>query len=586
MTLEAWVNPSSDMWGWRTVLLKETSNGLAYALYANDNAPNPAVTVNTGGRDQSAAGSSRLPRNAWTHLAATYNGSTLQLFVNGVLADSRALSGALLTSDGPLRIGGNGVWGEYFEGLIDDVRVYNRALTAAEIQADMMTAVERAPGQDAAVLSQTYSGKGKAVVDKQTFTVNDPTGQYALRVVNRGVTAAVITLNGRIVVGPGGSVLQEPAAGEVSTIEVPIAVRGGVNELVAAFFARRGTALTVEIVGTAVPPPPPAITITSPANGGVLTEGATVEIKIAATGVAPLSRVDLSVNGEPFSSDEGAPFAFLLTVPRGASYLTLRVGALDNNGATGVSDDVTVGVAPDPLTTVTGKVVNASGKAQAGADVQVSVNGLLAEVYHFDAPLANLPRLKGLTPQQTMFVSAANLRNPAGLFGADPFGFGLTSHVVRLTGYLRTTAAGPYTFTLGANAGGRLIVWGVPLVEIAEGDGSFQQASDTIWLPRGLIHVELLTFDNGTPEVQLSYEPPGKTSEVVPPALLIPAATPYDTLSGSTGAFSVTGVPTAFGNMTVSATFTPARGREVEATVGPVAPVAGGTTDVGTLRLR
>ena len=45
----------------------------------------------------------------------------------------------------PLRIGGNAVWGEYFSGLIDEVRIYNRALTAAEIQADMNTPIGPAP---------------------------------------------------------------------------------------------------------------------------------------------------------------------------------------------------------------------------------------------------------------------------------------------------------------------------------------------------------------------------------------------------------------------------------------------------------
>jgi hypothetical protein len=40
-----------------------------------------------------------------------------------------------------LRIGGNSVWGEYFSGLIDEVRVYNRALTATQIQTDMTTAI-------------------------------------------------------------------------------------------------------------------------------------------------------------------------------------------------------------------------------------------------------------------------------------------------------------------------------------------------------------------------------------------------------------------------------------------------------------
>jgi hypothetical protein len=80
--------------------------------------------------------------NAWTHLAATYDGATLRLYVNGVQSASRALTGAIRTSTGALRIGGNNIWtGEWFAGLIDEVRIYNRVLSAAELQADMAVAV-------------------------------------------------------------------------------------------------------------------------------------------------------------------------------------------------------------------------------------------------------------------------------------------------------------------------------------------------------------------------------------------------------------------------------------------------------------
>ena len=51
------------------------------------------------------------------------------------------MTGAIKTSTGALRIGGNSIWGEYFSGSIDEVRIYNRALSAAEIQTDMNTAV-------------------------------------------------------------------------------------------------------------------------------------------------------------------------------------------------------------------------------------------------------------------------------------------------------------------------------------------------------------------------------------------------------------------------------------------------------------
>ena len=44
-------------------------------------------------------------------------------------------------STGALKIGGNAIWGEWFKGLIDDVRVYNRPLSAVEIQDDSSRAV-------------------------------------------------------------------------------------------------------------------------------------------------------------------------------------------------------------------------------------------------------------------------------------------------------------------------------------------------------------------------------------------------------------------------------------------------------------
>ncbi|MGZ5359277.1 MAG: LamG-like jellyroll fold domain-containing protein, partial [Solirubrobacterales bacterium] len=50
---------------------------------------------------------------------------------------SRATAGAIQTTDNPLWIGGNSPYGEYFQGLIDEVRVYDRALSQADIQADM-----------------------------------------------------------------------------------------------------------------------------------------------------------------------------------------------------------------------------------------------------------------------------------------------------------------------------------------------------------------------------------------------------------------------------------------------------------------
>jgi hypothetical protein len=143
-TIEAWVRPTL-LSGWRTVALKESATGLAYALYAHDDVPRPAFTANFGGDDVSAPGAAALPVGAWSHLAATYDGAAMRLYVNGTLVRTRAATGTFISTSQPLRIGGNAVWGEYFAGSIDQVRIYDRALTAAQIVANSQVAVAAPP---------------------------------------------------------------------------------------------------------------------------------------------------------------------------------------------------------------------------------------------------------------------------------------------------------------------------------------------------------------------------------------------------------------------------------------------------------
>jgi hypothetical protein len=85
---------------------------------------------------------SPLAQGVWTHVAVTSDGATMRLYLNGVQAATAAVSGQLAPSAGALRIGGNTVWqGEYFDGTIDDVRIFDRARTGAEVQTDRDTPV-------------------------------------------------------------------------------------------------------------------------------------------------------------------------------------------------------------------------------------------------------------------------------------------------------------------------------------------------------------------------------------------------------------------------------------------------------------
>jgi hypothetical protein len=143
MTMEAWVRPSAAASGYRTVVMKERPGGHAWTLYSTYAAPRAEVYV-AGYRG--ASGTAPLAAGTWTHLAATVSDGSLRLYVNGTLVKTTALPGPLTSTDSPLRIGGNSFWAkEFFAGLIDEVRIYNRALSATQIQADMNTAI--APDQ-------------------------------------------------------------------------------------------------------------------------------------------------------------------------------------------------------------------------------------------------------------------------------------------------------------------------------------------------------------------------------------------------------------------------------------------------------
>jgi Concanavalin A-like lectin/glucanases superfamily len=78
-----------------------------------------------------------VPVNRWSHLAVTYDGAMLRLYVNGSEVSSRATTGAIKRTTDPLWIGGNRPYGEYFRGLIDEVRVYDRVLSPRDVRADM-----------------------------------------------------------------------------------------------------------------------------------------------------------------------------------------------------------------------------------------------------------------------------------------------------------------------------------------------------------------------------------------------------------------------------------------------------------------
>ena len=106
----------------------------------------PAGGGTIGGITGHADGQAADPPRRWSHLAVTYNGAMLKLFVNGDQVSSQATSGLILKTADPLWIGGNHPYGEYFEGLIDEVQIYDRALSPSAVRAEMSTPIGSATG--------------------------------------------------------------------------------------------------------------------------------------------------------------------------------------------------------------------------------------------------------------------------------------------------------------------------------------------------------------------------------------------------------------------------------------------------------
>jgi hypothetical protein len=81
-------------------------------------------------------GESPLPAGKWVHLAGTFDGSTMRLYLDGQACGTLARPGSLLPFSGRLVLGNYDVGhAAFFSGLLDDVRVYQRVLPAEEIRA-------------------------------------------------------------------------------------------------------------------------------------------------------------------------------------------------------------------------------------------------------------------------------------------------------------------------------------------------------------------------------------------------------------------------------------------------------------------
>ena len=162
-----------------------------------------------------------IPENTWTHLASTYNGFRLKIYVNGQLVNTLNVQRSVCVNDNPLAIGAKYVPAQnenmnFVEGMLDDVRVYDNALSVTQIRALMGS------GEPEAEILQFSAG---------AFSAEEGGGEASVTVVRSGsvgqVSVAYTTGAGSATEGADYSFTQgflEWADGDGAnkTISVPI----------------------------------------------------------------------------------------------------------------------------------------------------------------------------------------------------------------------------------------------------------------------------------------------------------------------------------------------------------------------------
>ena len=151
ITISAWINRRTQLTNGQeqTIARKDEGGGYLYHFRQGNlgNDPNNDLLVYTPGAGAShhTAANLSLGINTWHYAAVTYDADTdrVKIYLDGqeVLNEEDTVSGGYSSGSGALTIGSLRGTANFHDGSIDDVRIYNRALTQAEIQADMNTAV-------------------------------------------------------------------------------------------------------------------------------------------------------------------------------------------------------------------------------------------------------------------------------------------------------------------------------------------------------------------------------------------------------------------------------------------------------------
>lgn len=135
-TIEGWVNPRGSGFARIFFAQASTSNFVSLGTNTGNTIYFYVIKNNT---TVSVATTAGIPQNQWTHVAARWTSatSTAEVFFNGVLQSTVAGGSSSTGTSGLVTIGARTGGSQYFNGQLDEVRVWNTALSACQIQANI-----------------------------------------------------------------------------------------------------------------------------------------------------------------------------------------------------------------------------------------------------------------------------------------------------------------------------------------------------------------------------------------------------------------------------------------------------------------
>src|SRR5271166_1095067 len=325
MTLEAWVNPTTVSSAWRDVIYKGNDNYWLEATSTNNKLPGAGGTF--GGADVATYGTSALATKTWTFLTETYDGATLRLYVNGVQVSSMAQTGNILTSTNALQIGGDSIYGQYFNGLIDNVRIYNTALTQSQIQTDMNTPVTSSAPAASAVTGETPGSGATGVATSTGVTAT----------FNEAVQASSITSSGFVLKSSSGStvtaVVSYNSTTDTATL-TPSALLANSTAYTATInnvLSSSGVAMTGPFNWSFTTGPAPVVTSETPISGAT---GVATSTALTATFNEAVQASTITSSNLVLKSSSGATVPATISYNSSTNTATLTPSALLANSTT------------------------------------------------------------------------------------------------------------------------------------------------------------------------------------------------------------------------------------------------------------